>query len=260
VIFFLVAAFTCTGCVTQEDLLRVEGHLGAEIAALQDDTSDLKESIKSTRKTQANVDADTIDLRDSLQKLRGNTEELKAKVAALESKNGSKELNDTLDDISNRLAYLESYLGIDKGESRPDTGTEGETAAAESGSLTRSKEESYSKAYSTFKRGEYSLAKKEFRNFLKEFPDTEYSDNAQFWIGQCYYFEGKYEEAIVEYERVIQNYPKGNKVPNAFLRQALSFLKLGDQSSAKLLLQRVIKDYPNTTPARIARKKLVDMK
>ena len=259
VILSLVLIFTCTGCATQEDLLRVEGHFGAKIAALQKDTSDLRESIKSTRKSQANVDADTIDLRNSVQKLRGTTERLKVKVAALESKKKSENLNDSLVDISNRLAYLESYLGMDKGEFQKGKAEKEELLPIKKGETT-GREEAYSNAYRIFKNGKYGLAKEEFRKFLKSFPNTEYSDNAQFWIGECDYFEGRYEEAIVEYEGVIQNYPKGNKVPNAFLKQALSFLKLGDKSSAKLLLQRVIKDYPNTTPSRIARKKLIDIK
>ncbi len=259
VILSLILIFACTGCATQEDLLRVEGHLGAKIAALQKDTSDLRASIKSTRKSQANVDADTIDLRDSVQKLRGSTERLKVKVAPLESKKKLENLSDNLVDISNRLTYLESYLGMDKGEPQKGKVEKEELLPIKKGEAT-GREEAYSNAYRIFKNGKYGLAKEEFRKFLKSFPNTEYSDNAQFWIGECDYFEGRYEEAIVEYEGVIQNYPKGNKVPNAFLKQALSFLKLGDKSSAKLLLQRVIKDYPNTTPARVARKKLVDIK
>ena len=259
VILSLVLIFTCTGCAKQEDLLRVEGNLGAKIAALQKDTSDLRESIKSTRKRQANVDADTIDLRNSVQKLRGNTERLKVKVTALESKKKSESLNDSLVDISNRLTYLESYLSMDKEKSQKGKIEKKKLLPVDKGELM-GREEAYSNAYRIFKNGNYGLAKEEFRKFLKSFPNTEYSDNAQFWIGECDYFEGRYEEAIVEYEGVIQNYSKGNKVPNAFLKQALSFLKLGDKSSAKLLLQRVIKDYPNTTPARIARKKLIDIK
>jgi len=259
IILSLVLIFTCTGCATQEDLLRVEGHFGAKIADLQKDTSDLRESMKSTRKSQANVDADAIDLRDSVQKLRGTAERLKVKVAALESEKKLGNLNDSLADISNRLEYLESYLGIDKGESKKEKGGNEETSPIKKEEAT-GKEEAYSNAYRIFKNGNYALAKEEFRKFLKSFPNTEYSDNAQFWIGECDYFEERYEEAIVEYEGVIQNYPKGNKVPSAFLKQALSFLKLGDKSSARLLLQRVIKDYPNTTPARVARKKLINIK
>jgi tol-pal system protein YbgF len=95
---------------------------------------------------------------------------------------------------------------------------------------------------------------------LAAYPDSEYSDNAQFWIGECYFFEKNYEKAILEYEKVTKNYPGGNKVPYALLKQGFSFLKLNDKTSARLLLQQVIKDYPNTNQARMARSKLQEIK
>jgi len=262
VILFLAVAFTCTGCAMQEELQRAEVRLGAKITALQklaaENTESLREngeSLKSSRKIQADVGADLVDLRDSVQKLRGATERLDVKVSALESK--TEDPRSGLNDISNRLTYLENYLGI--GKTEDEEGEKGKAVSTEKGEPA-GREEAYANAYGIFKSGRYEAAKEEFRKFLKAFPDSEYSDNAQFWIGECDYFQGRYEEAIIEYEAVIQNYPKGNKVPNALLKQALSFLKLGDKSSAKLLLQGVIKDYPNTTPASVARKKLIDIK
>ncbi|MEA2014931.1 MAG: tol-pal system protein YbgF [Thermodesulfobacteriota bacterium] len=249
-ILFFALVFMCTGCVKQGELLWVEESLGAKIVALQKDTADLIGAMNSTRKFQANAGADAIDLRNNVQELRGATEQLE--MAIVESNSRSKDLYASLDDISRRLTYIEKYMNITQVKGGvPDTANQ-ETSA--------DKEKNYSKAYSLFKNGNYDAAKKAFQQFLKSFPDTGYSDNAQFWVGECEYFEGRYEEAIVEYEGVIQNYPRGNKVPNAFLKQALSFLNLGDKSSAKLLLQRVIKDYPNTTPATLARKKLIDIK
>ena len=118
----------------------------------------------------------------------------------------------------------------------------------------------YAAAYDLFKQGKYDKAREEFENFLKLYPDTELSDNAQFWIGECYYFDKNYEKAIVEYDKVSKNFPEGNKVPYAILKQGLSFLKLGDKASAKLLLQQVIRDFPNTSQSRIARTKLLEIR
>lgn len=256
VILFLSVAFVCTGCATQEELQRVEVRLGAKITALEKRLGENSESLRSSRKIQADAGADLVALRDSVQKLRGATERLEVKMSALESKTGDPQ--GSLNDILTKLTYLENYLGIGKTE---DEGSTEKSAAESTGKKEPSgREEAYANAYSMFKSGRYDAAKEEFRKFLKAFPDSEYSDNAQFWIGECEYFQGRYEEAIIEYEAVIQNYPKGNKVPNALLKQALSFLKLGDTSSAKFLLQGVIKDYPNTTPASVARKKLIDIK
>ena len=128
------------------------------------------------------------------------------------------------------------------------------------GKAKTDKESLYAAAYELFREAKYDKSREAFENFLKQYPDTEFSDNAQFWIGECYYFEKKYEKAIVEYEKVTKNFPEGNKVPYALLKQGLSFLKLGDKASAKLLLQQVIKDFPNTSQARIARAKLLEIK
>jgi TolA-binding protein len=55
-------------------------------------------------------------------------------------------------------------------------------------------------------------------------------------------------------------FPEGNKVPYALLKQGLSFQQLGDKTSARLFLQQVIRDYPNTNQARVARAKLLEIK
>lgn len=254
VILFLAAAFMCLGCATQEEFQRAVVRLEAKITTLQKLVEENAESMRSSGKIQADVGADLVALRDDVQKLRGATERLEMEVSSLGAK--TDDPRSSLNEIANRITYLENYMGIGKIEEEEDAKAEGSPEKGE----PSGREEAYAKAYGIFKNGRYDAAKEEFRKFLKAFPDSEYSDNAQFWIGECEYFQGRYEEAIIEYEAVIQNFPKGNKVPNALLKQALSFLKLGDTSSAKLLLQGVIKDYPNTTPASVARKKLVDIK
>jgi tol-pal system protein YbgF len=118
----------------------------------------------------------------------------------------------------------------------------------------------YNSAYEAFKEEKYEKAREGFQSFLKQYPNTEYSDSAQFWIGESYYFERKYEQAILEYEKVIKDYPQGNKVPHALLKQGLSFLNMGDKSSGKLLLEQVAKNYPGTNQARMARAKLAEIK
>lgn len=247
----------------EEDYSRLEGKASSnslEIKGLQESVANNREFNKTLGKNQAGFGEDVNDLRSEIRDLRGVVEKLKMELAALtaNSKGGveSEELNKTISDITFRLDYLEKYLEVERREAPKEEIEDGKVSPPEK----IDKEKAYSEAYKAFKNGEYGKARKEFEEFLKSFSDTEYSDNAQFWLGECYYFEGKYEKAILEYEKVIKEYPKGNKVPNALLKQAFSFLKIEDKSSAKLLLQRVIKDYPGTTPARIARQRLVDIK
>lgn len=247
----------------EEDYSKLEGKTSSnlsEIQGLQESVEKNREFNKSTRKNQAGFGEDFNDLRSELRNLRGAVEELKREVTTLKTKPKdrveSEELKKTLNDIAVRLNYIEQYLEVGGKEAVREESEGDKVSPPEK----VDKEKAYSDAYKAFKNGEYSRARTEFEEFLRSFPDTEYSDNAQFWIGECYYFEGKYEKAILEYEKVIKNYPKGNKVPNALLKQAFCFLRIEDKASTKLLLQRVIKDYPGTTPARIARQSLVDIK
>ena len=274
IILLVAIVLVVTGCASSRELRAVKYSLGSRMSALENDLSSLKKEYsqlrenldqiearnKSLRKTQADSGADVITLRDDIQKLRGELETLGKGLSDLESGIKGKEkvgISQKLDDISFRIQYIENFIGVGK---KPDQEKERKEAeGSRKDSVTKKaidKEKAYAGAYESFKAGKYAEARQKFRDFVKIFPDTEYSDNAQFWIGECYYFEKEYEKAILEYESVIKNYAKGNKVPNALLKQALSFKQLGDNESAKLLLQRVIKEYPNTSPARIARKRL----
>jgi TolA-binding protein len=70
----------------------------------------------------------------------------------------------------------------------------------------------------------------------------------------------QYEQAILAYQGVIKEYPKGNKVPNAMLRQALAFYEIKDKKSSLILLKRIIKNYPGSNEAKIAKAKLEKIK
>jgi TolA-binding protein len=64
----------------------------------------------------------------------------------------------------------------------------------------------------------------------------------------------------VEYEKVVKEHPNGDKVPYALLKQGMAFQKLGDKSSAKIVYQQIVKKYPNTNQARVAKAKLSELK
>ncbi len=279
-LFFLAGFFALlSGCATTDDLNRARRELDqklaaveeketAQIAALAQELEKANAATTSFRKIQADTGADLTDIRTNIQQLRGITDGLRKDLSAVSARAGRgdeelKGLKEKLDTISFKIGFIEDFLGIGKKE---ETGEgNGKTAAAapagrEGVAKSSDKEALYAAAYELFKEGKYEKARTEFQNFLKQFPDTEYSDNAQFWIGECYYFEKKYENAILEYEKVVKNYSEGDKVPHALLKEGFSFLNLGDKASAKLVLQRVIKDYPNTIQARSARAKLLSIK
>lgn len=266
----LLAMFvSVTGCATTDDLKALRSEINSSmeekiaavdtsVAAIKSDLRKSSEALTQTRKGNANTAADIADLRDSLQQLRGQVEALKKDTARILKKED--EYKDRLDNILLKITFIENFLQIGKTDHVGESGDKAKDSAVKDPTKKPDKESMYSAAYQTFKESNFDKARNEFQRFLALYPDSEYSDNAQFWIGECYFFEKNYEKAILEYEKVTKNYPGGNKVPYALLKQGLSFLNLNDKTSAKLLLQQVIKDYPNTNQARMARSKLQEIK
>jgi tol-pal system protein YbgF len=111
----------------------------------------------------------------------------------------------------------------------------------------------YEDAYNTFKKKKYKEARKKFEMFLKEYPQDDLSDNAQFWIAETYYMENDYENAILSYEIVLKKYKDSQKTPNAFLKQGLAFIELGDKKTGKLILEQLQERYPDSREAGLAK-------
>jgi len=236
------------------------------------------QAIKSLRSSQAENRVVMTELRDQIQQIRGSIDGLRRDLFSSSARTSKREeeekgLREKLDNLTFKINFIENFLGI--GKKDVGIGKKDETADAaveKNGKPTAQplkeavgkgrmdKESLYAAAYELFREAKYEKSREGFEYFLKLHPDTEFSDNAQFWIGECYYFEKKYEKAIVEYDKVVKKYPEGNKAPFALLKQGLSFEKLGDKASAKLLLQQVIRDFPNTSQSRIARTKLLEIR
>ena len=269
-LFMIVCLASIVSCATTEELQRVRGKLESETKSLKDENEavrkDFEKSMASLRKTLADNSADITDIKEDMQSLKGDRDVIGKDVSTLKAQlprenEEYKGIKKSLDDISSRLSYIETLLEIKKKE--PQSSEAGKEIKADSTTALTGKTDKdslYASAYKTFKEGNYDKARTEFKNFLNQYPNTEYSDHAQFWIGECYYFEKKFEEAILEYDKVVKNYPKGSKVSSALLKEGFAFLMLGDKTSARAVLQQVINNYPNTSQERMARAKLNEIK
>ncbi|MCG8379177.1 MAG: tol-pal system protein YbgF [Proteobacteria bacterium] len=114
----------------------------------------------------------------------------------------------------------------------------------------------YQRAFKLLKESQYDQAIKAFKNFLADYPDSAYSDNAQYWMGEANYVMQKYELAINEYQALLNTYPDSQKVSHALLKIGYSYAELGNSADAKKTLKEVKKQYPGTTAARLADERL----
>ena len=94
------------------------------------------------------------------------------------------------------------------------------------------------------------------RAFVTKYPRHDYADNAQYWLGEAFYAQKDYAHALTEFRKVIEVYPRGNKVPDALLKVGYCYQATGQGEKAHAVLQQVVTLYPKSEPATLAAKRL----
>ena len=94
---------------------------------------------------------------------------------------------------------------------------------------------------------------------MRRFPHHDYADNAQYWLGECFYDQKRYDVAAPEFRAVLSRWPTGNKAPDAMLKLGFSLLALGDVDKGQKVLREVPATYPRTGAARLASERLAQL-
>jgi len=105
----------------------------------------------------------------------------------------------------------------------------------------------------------YDLATQEFGDYLKYYGTTDLASNAQFYLGEIFFAQQQFDQAIDSYSKVINNYPKSFKLAPAHLKRALALISLGEKNSGVSELRMVVKSYPGTDEEKRAKAKLQEM-
>ena len=116
--------------------------------------------------------------------------------------------------------------------------------------------ELYSQAYADYARGNYDVAIQGFTEYLRNYPNTDFSDNAQYWIGEAYYGKKAYGDAIAAWDALFRDYSASDKLPDAHVKKAMALEKMGRRREALREYRFVTDRYPNSPAARIAREHL----
>lgn len=230
---------------------------------LSESKTRLEKENQKIRGQYAGINAQIVDLQDELQGVRGNLEEtdymVKQRMDTSEEMGREIQVRFdkmavSLEKMEGRIQYIEQYLNLEPGQAQVQP-----LAATGTDKKKLSDVDLYTSAKQAFDQGDFETARKGFNQIITEYPKSEHADNAQFWIGEIFYREKWYEKAILEYQKVIENYPKGNKVPASLLKQGFAFLSLGDKANARLILNELAKKYPKTNEGKIAVQKLKEI-
>ena len=275
---FAAVLLPMVGCAMQDDVVIVDRRLAVlqkKVAEQEKETEALRLEIsqyhekqdasgEASRTKYADLSVLVNDLREEIHILQGKMEEVgyatHQKVGAMAESEAKrqerwKEMEQSVQAYNDRIVRLESYLGMEPSE-KMITKKSRSVGSGKEAVSQKTPASQYAQAKEKFDRGEYEASRKLFQGFLSDHPKSDNADNAQFWLGEIYYREKWYEKAILEYQKVIEKYPKGNKVKSALLKQGFAFLNLGDKDNARLILKELVRKYPNSSEAKIAKDKL----
>ena len=114
----------------------------------------------------------------------------------------------------------------------------------------------YDQAFADYGAGQWALAIEGFQAFIRTFPMSDQTDDAQYYVGETHYLSGRYEEAVNAYNQVIQRYPDSNSTPAAYFKGGLALERLGDLDAARTSWEFVLETYPDSDAGRLAKQAL----
>src|ERR1700732_2466948 len=194
------------------------GKLNGTMSALQ----------KSMQDVTANSGARLDTMSTQVQGLSDNLEEIKSRLG---------KLNQQLVDLQNSVQGLDAKISGTTpapatGAANPasSTGASPSSSAGPTGPAP-SADTLYSNGLRDITSGKYDLARSEFEDYLKYYADTDLASNAQFYLGEIAYSQKQYQQALGEYDKVLNNYPKSFKLAPARLKKGMALDKLGQKAA-----------------------------
>jgi tol-pal system protein YbgF len=117
-------------------------------------------------------------------------------------------------------------------------------------------QQTYQAALRDYNSAKYELSNSEFSDVIKYYPQDDLAGNAHFYMGEIAYRQGKYSQAVKQYDVVLEQFAGNPKAPAAQLRKGESLLESQQREAGAQELRSLIQRYPQTPEAAEARSKL----
>lgn len=104
--------------------------------------------------------------------------------------------------------------------------------------------------------GNLELALKQFTDYLAWFGESDLASNAQFYIGDVYYAQQVYDQALTAFDAVLEKYPKNAKTLDARFMKGRTLVKLDRRDEGAEEFREIIRQAPSSPLASRARAEL----
>jgi tol-pal system protein YbgF len=224
------------GCATRGGVHEVQSQLSAlrsEIAALRLSQEDAAHDGSRARTELRALEARMESLAASVRDTRADLGRLQAEVDV-----ANRSLRELRDDVARKPAPAPAMPPPPVGTPPPRAG------AADA---------AYQSAVALFQAREHGQAVLQFLDFLARYPGHPLGADAQYWIGEAYYVQRDFRQAMVEFRKVLDHAAAGGKVAEALLKIGLCQAALQQPGSARQTWQRLVREHPDSDAATRAR-------
>lgn len=237
--------------------------LQTQVQALQDQMTHMQQSFDERMGVMKNLmDQNT----DSMNKVTAAITALQGSLEKLQTENGAKveqlsgqiqALNDSLDELKARVAKVGKQLeDMQAAQQSVAAGQAAQQAQQQALAQAPPPDVLYNNALRDYNAAKNDLAKQEFSDYVRFYPNTDLAGNSYFYLAEIAYKQGNFQEAVTNYDQVVQNFPTGNKAASSELKKGLSLIELGKKDDGIAQLRHVIQRYPRSNEALQARDRL----
>jgi tol-pal system protein YbgF len=205
----------------------------------------LDELNATAHRTGADLAVNQDRLTEDVRRLTGSAEELSHRLDQVEQA-----LAQLKSDTDARFAALKGAGALDEFEAR---------RKVEQLKLPTDKGEFFALAQAQEAKGEKAVARALYDDFVKRWPSDPRAADAHFRLGELWFGDKRYREAILAYGKVVQDFPRSDKAPDALLRTGESMQALDLRDDARRLFEEVVSRYPRSTAAQRAKIRLQDL-
>ncbi len=118
----------------------------------------------------------------------------------------------------------------------------------------------YDQAMTVLRSGDFDRAAAALGAFMQRYPASGYADSVRFWLGNAYYGQKNYKDAIAMFRAMVSAAPTHPRAPEALLAMANSQIEMKDNKAARRTLEELGRSYPASDAAAAARERLATLK
>jgi tol-pal system protein YbgF len=111
-------------------------------------------------------------------------------------------------------------------------------------SVTLGEQDAYDQAFNMLKQSRYEEAAAEFANFLRQYQNSQLTDDAWYWMAEAHYVTRDFERALIGFNTVVSYFVNSPRIPASRLKIGYIQYETSDYEGSRETLTRLLRDFP----------------